>query len=105
MKVKIIDYPNHSYWRDRGKIGEVFEVVFDQIGYKIISGEFEGYYISRVESEIVIDTDCPHCEFLKNIFPENFTDREYWIYTEVFIYLHKGKDYCDFSYKNKKELL
>lgn len=38
---------------------------------------------------------CKHCEFLSNIFlkAEDSTDREYWLYTEVFVYLH-GSDEC-----------
>lgn len=44
---------------------------------------------------------CPHCEFLSNTFKgaTDATEREYWLFTEVFIYLHRGKDYCDNSYK------
>ena len=44
---------------------------------------------------------CPHCEFLSKVFsldyngPEN--NREYWIFTEMFVYLHGGKDYCDYT--------
>lgn len=43
---------------------------------------------------------CKHCAFLESIFKpisemEDKTNREYWIYTEMFVYLHKGKDYCD----------
>jgi len=39
--------------------------------------------------------DCPHCELLKRVFPEDMNNREYWIMTEIFVYLHNGKDYCD----------
>ena len=39
-------------------------------------------------------TKCKHCEFLGKVFPESMTSREYWIMTEVFVYLH-GKDSCD----------
>jgi len=41
---------------------------------------------------------CPHCEFIYNLFVEKIdamTEREYWILTEIFVYLHDGKDYCD----------
>ena len=45
---------------------------------------------------------CPHCKFLDNTFGEILSNREYWLYTEMFVYLHNGKDYCD--YKENKEL-
>jgi hypothetical protein len=43
--------------------------------------------------------NCPHCEFIDKIFRPisqlpDATNREYWIMTEVFVYLHGGKDYC-----------
>lgn len=39
---------------------------------------------------------CKHCEFLDGRFytEGNKTDREYWLWTEVFVYLH-GTDICD----------
>jgi len=43
--------------------------------------------------------ECPHCKFLNEVFsldyngPEN--NREYWIFTETFVYLHGGVDYCN----------
>ena len=46
------------------------------------------------------ETECPHCKFLDSIFkpisemPDR-TNREYWIFTEMFVYLHDGKDYCN----------
>jgi len=49
-------------------------------------------------------TECPHCKFISETFlPANDgTDREYWLMTEVFVYLHGGKDYCD--YKKQSQL-
>ena len=49
-----------------------------------------------------IKSECPHCKFISELFKEDQieSNREYWIMTEVFVYLHDGKDYCD--YKNKK---
>lgn len=38
---------------------------------------------------------CPHCLFLEKQYPEPLTDREYFTFTEVFVYLHNGKDYCN----------
>jgi hypothetical protein len=51
-----------------------------------------------------IVTECPHCKFLHDTF--NFDDlapREYWLFTEMFVYLHSGKDYCDYSAEIEKE--
>lgn len=46
-------------------------------------------------------TKCPHCEFISKTFDQyDMTPREYWLMTEVFVYLHSGKDYCDVT-KNK----
>lgn len=41
---------------------------------------------------------CPHCEFISDTFPEakELSDREYWILTEIFTYLHDG-DECNYS--------
>lgn len=40
-------------------------------------------------------SDCPHCAFVEKTFPPvgEITGREYWIMTEVFVYLH-GSDTC-----------
>jgi hypothetical protein len=50
---------------------------------------------------------CPHCEFISKVFNSaDMTNREYWIMTEVFVYLHNGKDYCDYKKQiSSKELL
>lgn len=42
---------------------------------------------------------CKHCEFIDRTFGEvlkckDSTFREYWLMTEVFVYLH-GKDSCN----------
>lgn len=50
------------------------------------------YYLKELTDE-----KCKHCEFLQRIFPlsaSKYTRREYWIYTEIFVYLH-GADVCD----------
>ncbi len=46
---------------------------------------------------------CPHCKFMEELFKDDDikNNREYWIMTEVFVYLHEGKDYCDYG-KEKK---
>lgn len=40
---------------------------------------------------------CPYCKWIGKIFhnAKDMTNREYWIMTEIFVYLHNGKDYCD----------
>jgi hypothetical protein len=49
---------------------------------------------------------CKHQEIL-DLFHENAEEkkigweREYWKFTELFVYLHNGKDWCDCN--NKKE--
>jgi glutaredoxin len=43
---------------------------------------------------------CPHCKFLNKTFKflkrKDSTNREYWLFTEMFVHLH-GKDYCDYK--------
>lgn len=38
---------------------------------------------------------CKHCEFLHKIFGKPRNNRDYWLFTEIFVYLHNGKDYCN----------
>ena len=42
--------------------------------------------------------ECPHCKFISETFihHEDSTNREYWLMTEVFVYLHGGRDYCNY---------
>lgn len=42
---------------------------------------------------------CKHCDFIDKTFEkcETATDREYWLMTEVFMYLHDNKDYCEMT--------
>jgi hypothetical protein len=53
----------------------------------------------------LIDKQCPHCEFIENTFyAADITDsREYWIMTEVFVYLHKG-DSCNYKENEFSEI-
>ena len=37
---------------------------------------------------------CKHEQFIKSL-GEPQSNREYWMMTEIFVYLHNGKDYCD----------
>lgn len=47
--------------------------------------------------------ECPHCEFIEKTFGDilkskDSTNREYWLMTEVFVYLH-GSDICNLTTK------
>jgi len=38
---------------------------------------------------------CRKCELLDELFQRTpTTNRDYWVMTELFVYLHDGKDYC-----------
>jgi len=37
---------------------------------------------------------CPHCEFLAETFDNPSSGREYYLMTEIFVYLHGGR-VCD----------
>ena len=43
-------------------------------------------------------SECPHCKFIEKTFCSDHpidSNRNYWHMTEVFVYLHDGKDYCN----------
>jgi glutaredoxin len=45
-------------------------------------------------------SECPHCKFMADTFHEPIkTNYDYWVATEVFVYLHDGKDYCNYKEK------
>lgn len=52
-------------------------------------------------------TTCKHCEMINDWSkhlsenPDKMTNREHWLLTEMFVYLHDGKVYCMLSGKNK----
>ena len=49
--------------------------------------------------------ECPHCKFLYETFlkyPDPYNgERDYYLMTEVFVYLHGG-DVCDYFLKESK---
>jgi len=47
-----------------------------------------------------INSECPHCKFLDETFLSSGekNNREYWLMTEVFVYLH-GSDICNYKHK------
>ena len=50
---------------------------------------------------------CPHCAFIETTFNDKHpieSNREYWRMTEIFVYLHGGKDYCDYREFRKQEI-
>jgi len=38
---------------------------------------------------------CKECKLLNKIFKKIKSNYEYWLYTELFVYLHKGADHCE----------
>ena len=40
---------------------------------------------------------CNSCVLLSKLFEFVTSNRGYWLLTELFLELHKGKDYCDSS--------
>jgi len=38
---------------------------------------------------------CNDCGFVQYLMESAQNNKEYWMATEVFVYLHGGKDYCD----------
>ena len=53
----------------------------------------------EIQRIYILDNDCPHCKFLKELFGnlKNGTTREYWIMTEMMVYLHGGSDVCNYG--------
>jgi len=40
---------------------------------------------------------CYRCDLLDELFKRTpLTNRDYWVMTELFVFLHEGKDYCDY---------
>lgn len=54
--------------------------------------------IDRIENAYLNEEvkGCKKCKFLKELFDsiEDSTNRDYWLFTELFVMLHDGKDYC-----------
>lgn len=48
------------------------------------------------------NNECPHCKFLYETFlaDSEHTHREYYLMTEVFVYLHGG-NVCNYATENK----
>lgn len=63
--------------------------------------EFKDAVIQKAKNN-----ECPHCKFLYETFLEHsdqYTgDRDYYLMTEVFVYLHGG-DVCNWSDKTKNK--
>lgn len=66
--------------------------------------KFNGPALLKVESDPIMDSiknkesTCEHCNFLHDLLFDDVraTEREYFLMTEVFVYLHDG-DVCKFS--------
>jgi len=51
----------------------------------------------KIEKAIKLKpSECPHCKFMLTL-GEIQTNREHWLITEMFVYLHNGKCYCDWG--------
>lgn len=72
---------------------------YDKQGNKYwASGDCLGGEINEIYNIEKADEKCAHCEFLNKTFGETLkikdsTNREYWLFTEMFVYLHKA-DSC-----------
>lgn len=73
-------------------VGKEISVIMDR-------GEFlskESGFINIIHrADIEILPKCKHQDFFDKTFTNLGDDREYWIFTEVFSYLHSGSDYCN----------
>ena len=47
-------------------------------------------------------SECKKCKLLNKIFKSINNNYEYWLMTELFVYLHNGKDYCEKAFKKNK---
>lgn len=47
------------------------------------------------EAKILYPLTCKHSDFFQKTFTNLANKREYWLFTEVFCYLHGGKDLCN----------
>ena len=67
------------------------------LAYEIPFGDAFGELDYQIPEKKTILEECKHCSFISKTFPsaDQMTKREYWLMTEVFVYLHGGKDYCD----------
>jgi len=117
-----IDYFLNETNRDMETVDFVFEIVIgivSAIGL-LFCGIFIGRKYGTLENFILkilekfkndySDTnnqmnECKHCEFLYQIFGEieKLNPREYWLFTEIFSYLHDG-DECKKTNKNEKPI-
>ncbi len=57
---------------------------------------------SVCEHKKPVPGSCPHCAFLDTLGDPQ-SNREYWLITEIFVHLHKGKDYCDWKKSETQE--
>lgn len=76
----------------------------NQIGKEIKVIEDRGEFMTRdgsglvnivKECDIQIYPKCKHQDFFDKTFKDLENPREYWIFTEVFCYLHGNIDHCN----------
>ena len=66
--------------------------------YKLIKWiPFEFYQALYYKKKYHFGFKCKKCKALNKIFNKKTmkTNYDYWLMTEVFVFLHEGKDYCN----------
>lgn len=87
---------------DTKEIVKVRKYIIDDQGEENIwSNEWYGRHTIGKDcawAVVALDEDCPYCAFLQKTFCNNNdrNDREYYLMTEVFVYLHGG---CTCNFK------
>ena len=74
-------------------IGKEIEITKD--GSEYLTRDNGGFVNIVKECDIQIFPKCKHQDFFDKTFTDLENPREYWIFTEVFCYLHGDIDYCN----------
>ena len=75
------------------QIGKEIDVFKD--GSEYLTRDNGGFVNIVKECDIQIFPKCKHQDFFDKVFTDLGNPREYWIFTEVFCYLHGDIDYCN----------
>lgn len=109
---RCFDCPKYQYGFNGGRCGlSQKEIRFIDVkkipDWCELADDSELFFFKHPINNIKLNpTSCLHCEFLHKIFLESpdSTERDYFLMTEVFVYLHGG-DVCNYSTElNKKQL-
>ena len=66
--------------------------------YTIMSTEFVDHVGDVLDNYTIKKKgNCKKCEYLMDLFEriKNPTNRDYWVMTEIFMFMHGNKDFCD----------